>query len=62
MLGAEIFFGEDLPLKEKGYFQAGQVTIKPERKLDLHADGGYTGASLCTDWAYPAEAAMIVPA
>ena len=43
MLGAEIFFGEDLPLKEKGYFQAGQVTIKPERKLDLHADGGYTG-------------------
>ena len=34
-----IFFGEHLRLKEVEYFQATQLRIDAERKLDLYADG-----------------------
>ena len=36
-----IFFGEHVRLKEVEYFQAGQIRIGAERKLDLYADGEY---------------------
>jgi len=36
-----IFFGQHLRLKEVEYFQAGQIRIGAERKLDLYADGEY---------------------
>jgi len=36
-----IFFGEHLRLKEVEYFQASQIRIKAERKLELYADGEY---------------------
>jgi diacylglycerol kinase (ATP) len=38
-----IFFGEHLRLKEVEYFQATQVSIDADRKLDLYADGEYAG-------------------
>ncbi|HSK42744.1 MAG TPA: YegS/Rv2252/BmrU family lipid kinase [Candidatus Binatia bacterium] len=38
-----IFFGEHLRLKQVEYFQAGQIAIEAERKLDLYADGDYAG-------------------
>ena len=34
-----IFFGQHLRLKEVEYFQASQIRIEAERKLDLYADG-----------------------
>jgi len=36
-----IFFGQHLRLKEVEYFQASQIVIEAERKLDLYADGDY---------------------
>ena len=36
-----IFFGKHLHLKEVEYFQARQIAIEAERKLDLYADGDY---------------------
>ena len=36
-----IFFGKHLRLKEVEYFQASQIGIEAERKLDLYADGEY---------------------
>ncbi|HLK52463.1 MAG TPA: diacylglycerol kinase family protein [Candidatus Angelobacter sp.] len=36
-----IFFGQHLRLKQVEYFQASQVRIETERKLDLYADGDY---------------------
>jgi diacylglycerol kinase (ATP) len=38
-----IFFGKHLQLKEVEYFQARQIGIEAERKLDLYADGDYAG-------------------
>jgi diacylglycerol kinase (ATP) len=38
-----IFFGQHLRLKEVEYFQASQIRIEAERKLDLYADGDYAG-------------------
>jgi diacylglycerol kinase (ATP) len=38
-----IFFGKHLHLKEVEYFQARQIAIEAERKLDLYADGDYAG-------------------
>lgn len=38
-----IFFGQHLRLKEVEYFQASQIRIESERKLDLYADGDYAG-------------------
>lgn len=38
-----IFFGEHLRLKQVEYFQATQIAIDAERKLDLYADGDYAG-------------------
>ena len=38
-----IFFGQHLRLKEVEYFQARQIGIEAERKLDLYADGDYAG-------------------
>lgn len=38
-----IFFGEHLRLKEVEYFQATQIRIDAERKLDLYADGDCAG-------------------
>ena len=38
-----IFFGQHLRLKEVEYFQASQIGIEAERKLDLYADGDYAG-------------------
>jgi diacylglycerol kinase (ATP) len=38
-----IFFGQHLRLKQVEYFQATQITIEAERKLDLYADGDYAG-------------------
>lgn len=38
-----IFFGKHLQLKEVEYFQATQIGIEAERKLDLYADGDYAG-------------------
>ena len=38
-----IFFGQHLRLKEVEYFQAMQIRIEAERKLDLYADGDYAG-------------------
>jgi diacylglycerol kinase (ATP) len=36
-----IFFGRHLRLKEVEYFQASQIRIETERKMDLYADGEY---------------------
>jgi len=36
-----IFFGQHLRLKEVEYFQASQLSIEAERKLELYADGEY---------------------
>jgi diacylglycerol kinase (ATP) len=36
-----IFFGKHLHLKEVEYFQAREIAIEAERKLDLYADGDY---------------------
>jgi diacylglycerol kinase (ATP) len=36
-----IFFGQHLRLKQVEYFQARQISIETERKLDLYADGEY---------------------
>ncbi|HEY2170411.1 MAG TPA: YegS/Rv2252/BmrU family lipid kinase [Candidatus Angelobacter sp.] len=36
-----IFFGKHLRLKEVEYFQATQIAIEAEHKLDLYADGDY---------------------
>jgi diacylglycerol kinase (ATP) len=36
-----IFFGKHLHLNEVEYFQARQIAIEAERKLDLYADGDY---------------------
>jgi len=38
-----IFFGEHLRLKEVEYFQATQLRIEAERRLDLYADGDCAG-------------------
>lgn len=38
-----IFFGQHLRLKEVEYFQARQIAIEAERKLDMYADGDYAG-------------------
>ncbi|HEY2360491.1 MAG TPA: hypothetical protein VGK36_05210 [Candidatus Angelobacter sp.] len=38
-----IFFGKHLRLKEVEYFQAMQIAIEAERKLDLYADGEWAG-------------------
>jgi diacylglycerol kinase (ATP) len=38
-----IFFGQHLRLKEVEYFQATQISIDADRKLDLYADGEYAG-------------------
>jgi diacylglycerol kinase (ATP) len=38
-----IFFGKHLHLKEVEYFQARQIAIEAERKLDLYADGDHAG-------------------
>ncbi|MBZ5492352.1 MAG: diacylglycerol kinase family lipid kinase [Acidobacteriia bacterium] len=38
-----IFFGQHLRLKQVEYFQASQIKIETERKLDLYADGDYAG-------------------
>ena len=38
-----IFFGKHLQLKEVEYFQARQIGIEAERRLDLYADGDYAG-------------------
>jgi len=38
-----IFFGQHLRLKEVEYFQATQIAIDAERKLDLYADGECAG-------------------
>jgi diacylglycerol kinase (ATP) len=38
-----IFFGQHLRLKEVEYFQATQISIDADRKLDLYADGEYVG-------------------
>ena len=38
-----IFFGQHLRLKQVEYFQASQIRIEAERKLDLYADGDYAG-------------------
>ena len=38
-----IFFGEHLRLKEVEYFQATQLRIEAERRLDLYADGECAG-------------------
>ena len=50
-----IFFGQHLRLKEVEYFQASQIRIDAERKLDLYADGEYAGANTGRDWTYPAR-------
>lgn len=38
-----IFFGQHLRLKEVEYFQARQIRIEAEPRLDLYADGDYAG-------------------
>jgi diacylglycerol kinase (ATP) len=38
-----IFFGKHLHLKEVEYFQATQIGIEAERKLDIYTDGDYAG-------------------
>ena len=38
-----IFFGQHLRLKQVEYFQARQIRIETEPKLDLYADGDYAG-------------------
>lgn len=38
-----IFFGQHLRLKEVEYFQARQIAIEAERKLDIYADGDFAG-------------------
>ena len=38
-----IFFGQHLRLKQVEYFQASQLRIETEPRLDLYADGDYAG-------------------
>jgi len=56
-----IFFGQHLRLKEVEYFQARQIEIEAERKLDLYADGDYAGQTPVEIGLIPKGLRVIVP-
>jgi len=56
-----IFFGQHLRLKEVEYFQAKELRIEADRKLDLYADGEYAGQTPVEIRVIPRGLRVIVP-
>ena len=56
-----IFFGKHLRLKQVEYFQARQIGIEAERKLDIYADGDYAGQTPVEIGLIPRGLRVIVP-
>ncbi len=56
-----IFFGKHLRLKQVEYFQARQIGIEAERKLDIYADGDYAGQTPVQIGLIPRGLRVIVP-